>query len=101
MKHTQLVSYLMAVLTVTAFIRNVPCRVRMTPLKLSNNELQRYIEEANDLLGPDAETDRLIKVVYVHHSKYMETALDKKDMLLEKNKMEAYLLSEIAYLSRR
>jgi hypothetical protein len=32
MKHTQLVSYLVAVTTVAAFIRNVPCRVRMTPL---------------------------------------------------------------------
>ena len=92
MKHTQLVSYLMAVLTVTAFIRNVPCRVRMIQSKISNKELQQYIDEANELLGPDAETNRLIKV-----------ALNRKDMEkdMEKNKTEAYLLSKIAFLSQR
>ena len=112
MKHTQLVSYLMAVLTVTAFIRNVPCRVRMTPLQLSNKELQQYIEDANDLLGSHAETDRLIKVAITLYSKdvEMEMALNKKDMEkdmalnkkdMKKNKTEAYLLSKIAFLSQR
>ena len=72
MKHTQLISYLNAVTTVTAFIRNVPCRVRMTQPKISNKELQRYIEDANNLLGPDAETDRLIKVALTLYSKDVE-----------------------------
>ena len=72
MKHTQLVSYLMAVLTVTAFIRNVPCRVRMIQSKISNKELQQYIDEANELLGPDAETNRLIKVALTLYSKDVE-----------------------------
>ena len=115
MKHTQLVSYYVAVTSVAAFIRNVPCRVRMTQLKISNKELQRYIDEANDLLGSHAETDRLIKVaitLYSLNKKDMEMALNKKDMEMalnkkdmekdmEKNKTEAYLLSKIAFLSQR
>ena len=120
MNYTQLVSYLVAVTTVAAFIRNVPCRVRMTQLKISNKELQRYIEEANDLLGSHAETDRLIKVAITLYSKDvememalnkdMEMALNKKDMEkdmalnkkdMKKNKTEAYFLSKIAFLSQR
>ena len=87
----------------------------MTPLKISNKELQQYIEDANDLLGSHAETDRLIKVaitLYSLNKKDMEMALNKKDMEMalnkkdmekdmEKNKTEAYLLSKIAFLSQR
>ena len=107
MKHTQLVSYYVAVTTVAAFIRNVPCRVRMIQSKISNKELQQYIDEANELLGPDAETNRLIKVALTLYSKDMkkdmEIALNRKDMEkdMEKNKTEAYLLSKIAFLSQR
>jgi hypothetical protein len=117
---------------VAAFVRNFPCRVRMTQLKLSNNELQRYIEEEKNLLGPDVETDCLIKVALTLYSKDVEMEMSKKDMkmtldkkdmqmtldkkdmqmalnkkmalkdmLLEKNKMEAYLLSKVAFLSQR
>ena len=50
-------SFFLSVTTVAAFIRNVACRVRQTPPKISDDELYHYVNEAKDLLGPDTDTD--------------------------------------------
>ena len=47
----------------TAFIRNVACRVTPPPPKLSYDELYQYVNEAKDLFGTDTDTDLFLRLL--------------------------------------
>lgn len=85
------------VIDISAFMLKLPTRASF----IHYQGVEDYMKEAKEFFGSNGDPDLVMKFALVSQSKYKDNQSEKKDILLELDKKEAYLLSKMAFTSQR